>query len=753
MTASLPHADAETPIDGAAVLTCLSAVLEEGDEAERCLAVQALRHVRDSGRTDLLIASLRDPDPDVRCDAATVLAAIRDDRAVPVLLANLREDPVGDAKVLYVKALDAIGAREAADLLRILAVGRGAETGIAWDDEVGDWDDWLDVQIAAIEALGAVGDGAGTNMSIAAIRRALDDIDGQDLWAVACPALARLGAAGCASLADLAAEAGPLNRKRIAAALVHAAPDEAGDLLADLCADAEASVRVAAIETAAGHGANEPVQAALADRAPDVRRAALGLVGSLETRALLKLLNDVSPDVRIAACRALQRLQTVPTGLDLLAIAERSVRTARPDVMAALVDALAGAAPRNAVPFFEDLLAHKATDPLVRCAAVRGLARLGGPKRLSTLRKAATDKAQDVRLVAIAALGDLCKVDDDEGRAARLILSEAIGGALIPVPADWQPPEDTIVPFAPKKGAQAAGDEGDASVRLNRDGTEAAPQEDDDETPEESDETNDTPDNVVPLSTLDAILSHRPQPLQDEQAPELEPEDLAYLEMTAARPAKRRLDPEASAPAHLDIRRLAARIAGETGHPDSVPALALAIGDADRELADAALSALCRLGETGTALAAARSALMDQARHADPAIRSIALQALGYACENVEPVLLEGLDSADPAVRAAALSALARHVGYPADLAGLCRDPARIVRRAAVDVAASRPVSDALPLLLQLAEAEEGVHKQDVAARLRRFGNNGVKPVLAWTRDSDPRRRRIGLEMLAVVVA
>lgn len=752
MTVSLPHPDTETPIDRAPVLTCLSAILEDGDDAERCLAVQALRHVPDSEATDLLIASLLDPDPDVRCDAATALAAIRDDRAAPALLANLRNDPVGDAKVLYVKALGAIGAGEAADLLRILVVGRGTETGIAWDEDIGDWDDWLDVQIAAIEMLGAVGDGPGTSMSIAAIRRALDDIDGQDLWAVACPALARLGAAGCASLADLAAEAGPLNRKRIAAALVHATRDEAGDLLGDLCADAEASVRVAAIETAAACGMSDAVRAALADRAPDVRMTALGLTDALETRPLLKLLNDVSPDVRIAACRALQRLKAVPAGLDLLAVAERSVRTARPDVMAALVDALASVAPRNASAFVEDLLAHKATDPVARCAAVRAMARIGGPKRLSALRNAAKDSAQDVRLVAIAALGDLCKGDDEEGRAARLILSEAIGGALIPVPADWQPPEDTVVPFAPKKGAQAAGDEGDASVRLNRDGTEAAP-EAEDPTPEDSDNRDEPDDTVVPLSTLDAILSYRPQPLQDEPVPELEPEDLAFLEMTAARPAKRRLDPEASVPAHLDIRRLAARIAGETGHADTVPTLALAIADADRELADAALSALCRLGETGVPLAAAQSALLEQSRHADPAIRSVALKALGFAADGVEPILVEALGNADPTVRAAALSATGRFAGGPPDFTAHCRDPARGVRRAAVDVAASRPVDEAVPLLLGLAEAEEGVHRQEVAARLRRFGDIAVRPLLAWTRDSDPRRRRIGLDMLAGLLA
>lgn len=73
--------------------------------------------------------------------------------AVAALLDSLRLDPCGDAKRQSVLALEQLGAEQAVPLLRDLVRGRGDE--VVWDEMaiLDGWDDWLDVQVAAIRAV------------------------------------------------------------------------------------------------------------------------------------------------------------------------------------------------------------------------------------------------------------------------------------------------------------------------------------------------------------------------------------------------------------------------------------------------------------------------------------------------------------------------------------------------------------------------------------------------------------------------
>ncbi|MEO1457535.1 MAG: hypothetical protein AAFV49_08190 [Pseudomonadota bacterium] len=88
--------------------------------------------------------------------------------------------------------------REAAPPLRALARDRAADE-VARDEENGSWEDWLDMQTAAIEALGAMGvANAVPDMLVA---RA-DEMD-QALAKVVFPVLARVGASGVAALFGL----------------------------------------------------------------------------------------------------------------------------------------------------------------------------------------------------------------------------------------------------------------------------------------------------------------------------------------------------------------------------------------------------------------------------------------------------------------------------------------------------------------------------------------------------------------------
>ncbi len=742
-------AQSEAPSRPLDVLGCLEQVLDGGNEPERCLAAQALGHVRGPQIAALLIPYLRDPDPDVRGEVARVLGEIGDPAAIPALLDNMRADPVGDIKVVYVEALHALQAQDAADLLRVLAVDRGHDHDVAWEDDGGDWDDWLDVQVAAIAALGHLGGGPQVEASAEAILAALFNPEEQDLWAVASRALVRLGPAGCARLSDILEDASALKRKQIAAALAGSACRDGNELLARLVRDQDATVRAAAIESAAALGMDSVSQTALRDPNPTVRATALALIGRPKRAQLMAALKDKSPQVRLAAYAAVDRVAQPIAGLGLTQQVEFSLRQGSPELIAALVSAAATAEPAAAADLIEDIVNHSATAPAVRRACLRALGRLPVRHAVKLLVQAASDDQQDIRLEAMAALGRLASGDDMRAQEARKAVDAAIRGDLVAVPADWEPPQDNVIQMTPKKGAQAAGDDGDATVRLDREGNviEARP---------DADMPKPAPPPVREFhatSTLEAIMAVQPDAGTQDAEIEIEPSDLEYLERAHTRPGRRRVRLDADTPAHIDIRRLAARIAGGLGDASFVSALADAALAVDKPLADAAMDALDRLSRDGAYIAAAENQLTQQATATDRMLRCRALTALAaIATDGARATIHAALQENDGAVRAAALAATSRRADFDLDASAFCRDDERSVRLAAARIAARGPATRAVPLLIEIAMAEDGVHKEIAARLLVDQGAAGMQAVGRMVQSEDWRQRLVGLAMMTEIL-
>lgn len=747
MAQSLFKPDDAEPQCPTAIRQALADVLESGSEPDRCLAVQALGRMGGGWASDLLIAALRDPDPDVRGDAAVALSRSQDGRALAPLKANLPDDPCGDVKVLYIEALAALDAEDCADLFCVLATGRGDDHGIVWDDDVADWDDWLDVQRAAIKALGACKQAHLQSDAVEAILSALKDPGGQDLWALACPTLAKLGAAGTSALEELTNDASALNRKRVAKALALATKSESGALLDRLLKDGEASVRIAAIGSAVALGKDDALDTAMGDRTAEVRAAVLTGMLRSDSKLLAKGLNDIDGAVRLAACEAVIRFGKPCPGLGLTARIERGLRTASESLLSAMVAAAIIAEPEDVEPLIEEMANHRATAPKVRCACLRGLGELNSGKAVDLLSKSIGDARQDVRLEAIVALAKISRLEGPAAKRALNLLATAIGGDLIKMPDGWQPEENNIVRFVPKKGAQAAGDDGDARIKLDREGNVVNLQEEEaviEAGPEERE--------AAPTSTLEAIVSFRPDTPKNEI--EISDADLEFLELTGARHKRRRLDPQSSPPAHIDVRRQAACLAGETGRGDLVVALVSVLGERDRQLCDTALASLERLGAVGVDVSEAEHDLVLLAGGSDLGLRCRAVSVLSFiatreATEQIERAIADG----EGTLRAAGLRAAGKASRIAVNPYEYGQDPDRNARLAAAAIAAHDEPAVAIPFLFGLAQVEDGVHKTDIAGLLAGRYEDCESLLIDWIAGSDPKKRLIGLQMLPVVAA
>ena len=136
-----------------------------------------------------------DPDPDLRADAMAALARCARPEDAPAIRRSLAGDPVGEVKVAAIQALARLKDGGSVPLLRALAQGR-CEAEVTWEEPGSGWDDWLDVQVTAVEALGAI----GAEETVDDLVHARDDEMGQDLDHVVFAALARMPERGVPAL-------------------------------------------------------------------------------------------------------------------------------------------------------------------------------------------------------------------------------------------------------------------------------------------------------------------------------------------------------------------------------------------------------------------------------------------------------------------------------------------------------------------------------------------------------------------------
>ena len=183
----------------------------------RCAAARALGAWGGESAAAPLADVLMDPDPDLRADAMAALARCARPEDAPAIRRSLAGDPVGEGKVAAIRALARLKDGGSVPLLRALARSR-CESEVAWEEPGSGWDDWLDVQVAAIEALGAIGAEEADDDLV----HARDDEMDQDLDHAVFAALARIPGRGASALRGFLKHADARVRERALDALASA---------------------------------------------------------------------------------------------------------------------------------------------------------------------------------------------------------------------------------------------------------------------------------------------------------------------------------------------------------------------------------------------------------------------------------------------------------------------------------------------------------------------------------------------------
>ncbi|WP_426415244.1 HEAT repeat domain-containing protein [Aestuariirhabdus sp. LZHN29] len=365
----------------AEVVDRLIELLHQGDEVDRCHAAQALGVLADYRARSALYDHLQDEDLDVCVDAAQALGEMGGEDAVQGLVDALAYHDAGDVKLAAVRALSECGGAVALDALRPLVLQRPADMDTG---ESEGWDDWWDLQLEAVKAVGRHGHAA----AITDIMALLDDEEGQDIEIEALKALAQSGAAGVEALAGRLESGTMRTQRRIAGALGHSTHPQALTLLIELTSSSSGEVREAAARALSGRrdGVQAPHLAALlTDPVAAVQVAALeGLrsidSGALDEAACIELLRSEASTVRQIAMRLLAlRVQQASTVVveewsELIIASARSTEHEEAAVACQLLGILGTEA---GVEVLIEVAGESERLPLVRCQALHALGTLG----------------------------------------------------------------------------------------------------------------------------------------------------------------------------------------------------------------------------------------------------------------------------------------------------------------------------------------------------------------------------------------
>lgn len=485
------------PSDGE--ISALQRFLDGENDVLRCAAVRALPHVtgdRTAPRT-ALISALLDPDADVRTEAMEAFTCVATLKDVPVILRSLEGDPVREVKLSAIDALRQLPDETATGLLRALVLSR-AEDRVSWEDEGSDWEDWLDVQIAAIRALGDL----GVTDAIEDMMAARDDEYGQQLDVPVFNALAAMGETGVSWLVAVISTEGGHAGQRAADVLARCAPEALLLYIDTLVGSEDARLRALAVPHIAPDEALLGVLA-LKDTDAGVRRAALERAAPVQPDLAIRALRDSDAAVQAVALDNLS--EPLPnegreTIVDnMLAWLQRG----SPALMRAAATKLPELAPDRAETELLALIGDSQRPLDARVAAASALGTLVPPVTVSTLASLLSNPAQQVRARLLGLLSDRALVGDTEAQG---VLADAIGGTLL---SD----EDAVcVPPKEQTGADVAlsKDDGGGSgrIRITRDG--------------EIVEDEDAQVGIDPQgSTLDSILNTQaPAPDLAEDTPE-----------------------------------------------------------------------------------------------------------------------------------------------------------------------------------------------------------------------------------------
>ncbi len=181
----------------------LNHLLIQGDEADRCYAARAAGQAGIQSSRQALLNCLYHEDTDVCVDAADALGKLPPDDSTDDLVSHLitvvEQHPEGDAKAAAANALAKLD--QPAALEAMLSWAKGNPTT---NDFVEEWDDWWDIQLDAIQALGRIGHEDAVPLLLTVLEEEPLDIEADILRA-----LSRCGEPGIRAVIELSRSSQP----------------------------------------------------------------------------------------------------------------------------------------------------------------------------------------------------------------------------------------------------------------------------------------------------------------------------------------------------------------------------------------------------------------------------------------------------------------------------------------------------------------------------------------------------------------
>ncbi len=628
----------------------ISPYLRAPEEPIRCAAARALGALGDEKAAPALVDALLDPDPDVRADAMAALVYCARAKDAPAIRRSLQGDPVGEVKTAAVRALGRLKDEASTKLLRALARDR-CESEVAWEE--GSWDDWLDVQVAAIMALGDM----GAESAVDDLIRARADEESQDLDHAVFAALAKMPGRGAAVLLDFLNDGDARVRRRALAALSSAGGSALEGLHDRLVADRSAAVRLYAADRL---DVDDPALSTLALKDPDaaVRAAALRRVAHVRADVVRSAFADPGPEVRAVAVEALAARGSPDDRSALEAKLKAWLREGDGPLAVACAVGLPKVAGRAAPGPLREVAADAEALPEVRIAALKALGDVGTPEAVDALRAATVDPVRQVRLAALAAAAGLIRTGS--GAGALELLIGAMRGDLRSAASTAK--EDAI----PGDGAPGPGERGPIAIASGGD-IGPAPE---------------PPDAGVgleasyPRSTLEAIQAAGSGAAEESRVP-------SASSPSAGRVRSRRVPVEGADDVDADIRLVAVRLAAHCAGDGIDEALAETALSADSDLRAAVFEAIAQRAAAMPLAPGLEALLVRSLGDEDARVRCAGARGLAHAGRDAAQHLTVLLDDADASVRAAAVTAVA--VVDPARVVSGFRDSSSLVRRATLD--------------------------------------------------------------------
>jgi len=695
----------------------LTQILKDGIDVHRCASARALGDLACGESADALVAALLDEDSDVRADAATALGQLNNPDTAAKLMENLLGDPDPEVKKAVITALVAMRYQPVVPILQKLVTSRASED-VAWDEDdfyASGWDDWVDIQAAAIKGLGEFGTESGVSEIVAAITAD----DGLDMVGVGIKALAKMGNAGAVAIIDQYGVGDSHMCRQIARAVGASSNPHLDDLRGGMIDDVKPEIRqLALLNLPASDDRLKPL---FGDQDAAVRAAVVKHAGAENILLLWDLINDPAPEVRQEVFKIIAANPEKFQDEDLEMAVQKAIAGEPAAAKQAALALIALRGP-DAAKGLVHVLSNDEIPKEFRVGVIEAVEKSGNVA-VPALLQAAGDSDRQLRLAAMTALAEIASRDAEWPNDAGLGLITALNGELV------LPPKEEISEEEPAQEPEEITPEIAAEI--------------DAETPLAAEEVK--PDPVV--STLDSIKSNIPD------VPDREPEEIILseeqnrmLDLTKVRKrGKNKVSWETAAAPHQDVQRFSARLLGSVVHAQVTESLLAALErDIDDETRTAVLFSLAKHGEKTGVLPQASLGLFQQlCQHEDSETRMLAVRCLGYMAGAKIDAELEGLlKHSDAHVRVEAVRGLdhRNHAGDP--LIDALDDEYQGVGIAAARALARLYGPDAVDALVLFSLTNDGTYRRDIGQLLGRYAPDaGATRLLELLEDEDQKAR------------